>query len=153
MIGIAGGPDKIKMVESLGADKGVDYKSPTFVEDLRAAVGPEGIDRHFENVGGKVLDAIIPLMKVHAKIGLCGTISTYNGGPTELYNLIDLIVKRADIQGRSDGRPEMRAALTLYRLQHRRLHLPDPQDYASDWRMDQRGQNLGRGGECCPHAV
>lgn len=123
------------MVESLGADKGVDYKSPTFVEDLRAAVGPEGIDRHFENVGGKVLDAIIPLMKVHAKIGLCGTLATYNGGPTELYNLIDLIVKRADIQGkvRWKARDEReRAALILYRLQRRRLHLPDPQDYSSD---------------------
>ncbi|KLT44652.1 NAD(P)-binding protein [Cutaneotrichosporon oleaginosum] len=98
VIGIAGGPDKVKFVESLGA-VGVDYKSATFAADLRAAVGPHGADRYYENVGGRVLDAMIPNMKVHGKIGLCGLISQYNGGPTELYNLLDLISKRVDMQG------------------------------------------------------
>ena len=52
--GIAGGPDKCRaLLEEFGFDAAVDHRSPTFAEDLKAAV-PDGIDVYFENVGGHV---------------------------------------------------------------------------------------------------
>ncbi|MEO8165506.1 MAG: NADP-dependent oxidoreductase, partial [Betaproteobacteria bacterium] len=65
-VGIAGGPAKCRyVVEQLGFDGCIDYKSETFASDLRAAT-PEGIDIYFENVGGEVLDTILPLLNAFA---------------------------------------------------------------------------------------
>ena len=62
---------------------------------------PNGIDVNFENVGGVILDSVLALINIGARISLCGLISQYNAaervpGP---YNLAMLIVRRARIQG------------------------------------------------------
>src|SRR5262245_15233188 len=62
VVGIAGGPDKVRyLTEELGFDVGLDHRAPDFAEQLRAAV-PNGIDIYFENVGGPVWDAVLPLL-------------------------------------------------------------------------------------------
>jgi NADPH-dependent curcumin reductase CurA len=84
-VGIAGGPDKCRyVVDELGFDACVDYKAHPEPRALQAAIAeaaPNGIDGHFENVGGAVLDAVMLRMNDFGRIALCGMISGYNGAP------------------------------------------------------------------------
>jgi len=61
---------------------------------------PEGIDIYFENVGGKTLDAVLPNMRLHGRIVVCGMISQYNlTQPEGVTNLAHLIFKRVKMEG------------------------------------------------------
>lgn len=61
---------------------------------------PEGIDIYFENVGGKMLDAVLLNMRVHGRIAACGMISQYNQGrPEGVHNLMHLVGKQVRLQG------------------------------------------------------
>ncbi|MCA1327129.1 NADP-dependent oxidoreductase [Herbaspirillum sp. alder98] len=83
VVGVAGGPQKCQhAVEQLGFDACIDHRAPDFAAQLKAAC-PKGIDVYFENVGGAVFDAVVPLLNVHARIPLCGLIAHYNGGRVE----------------------------------------------------------------------
>ncbi|HEY6558809.1 MAG TPA: NADP-dependent oxidoreductase [Polyangiaceae bacterium] len=78
VVGVAGGPAKCQYVtEELGFDACVDHRAPDLPERLRAAC-PAGIDVYFENVGGKVLEAVAPLLNRGARVPICGFISQYN---------------------------------------------------------------------------
>lgn len=105
VVGIAGGAEKCQYaVETLGFDYCLDHKSDDLAEQL-AAVCSAGIDVYFENVGGKVFDAVLPLLNTCARIPLCGLISQYNAtelpqGPDRLSLLMgNLLVKRIKMQG------------------------------------------------------
>ena len=105
VVGIAGGAEKCQYaVETLGFDHCIDHKSDDLAEQL-AAVCSAGIDVYFENVGGKVFDAVLPLLNTCARIPLCGLISQYNAtelpqGPDRLSLLMgNLLVKRIKMQG------------------------------------------------------
>jgi NADPH-dependent curcumin reductase len=99
-VGIAGSPTKCQyVVEELGFDACINYKTDDLVPALRAAC-PNGADIYFENVGGKVFAAMLHVINLGARIPLCGMISEYNatadpGGP----NLRALLVHRAMIKG------------------------------------------------------
>ncbi|WP_420640284.1 NADP-dependent oxidoreductase [Candidatus Poriferisocius sp.] len=78
VVGVAGGPEKCRFVtEELGFDACVDHRVGNVAEQLREAC-PDGIDVDFENVGGEVMDAVLGLVNHHARVVLCGMISTYN---------------------------------------------------------------------------
>jgi NADPH-dependent curcumin reductase len=82
-VGIAGGPEKCRYcVETLGFDACVDYKAGNLPADLAAAV-PAGIDIYFENVGGDVLEAVIPLLNPGARVPICGFVAHYNDTPEQ----------------------------------------------------------------------
>ena len=78
-VGIAGGADKCKLaVEKFGFDACLDHRAYADASELRKALAtecPKGIDIYFENVGGKVLEAVVPLMNPHGRIPICGMIS------------------------------------------------------------------------------
>jgi|TARA_Y100000310_G_scaffold231230_1_gene233747 hypothetical protein len=77
-VGIAGGPAKCAFcVDELGFDACLDYKAGNLRDALADAV-PEGIDIYFENVGGEVLEAVIPLLNSGARVPICGFIAHYN---------------------------------------------------------------------------
>lgn len=99
-VGIAGGADKCRhVVRDLGFDACVDYKAPTFHQDLAAAL-PDGCDIYFENVGGDILDAVTSHLNVGARIPLCGLISQYNAPqPRGFGNIGALLDQSARIQG------------------------------------------------------
>lgn len=99
-VGIAGGKAKCEyVVGELGFDACVDYKAADFESRLKAAV-PDGIDIYFENVGGKVLDAVLPLLNPFARIPFCGYISEYDRRDGHaIRNLRQLLVSRARLQG------------------------------------------------------
>ncbi len=77
-VGIAGGPEKCAFVkDELGFDAAIDHRDPDFARQLAEAC-PDGIDVYFENVGGAVWDAVLPLLNDFARVPLCGMISHYN---------------------------------------------------------------------------
>jgi NADPH-dependent curcumin reductase CurA len=77
VVGIAGKEEKCRyVVEDLGFDACVSHLSPTFAEDLAAAC-PKGVDVYFENVGGAVFDAVLPLFNPGARMTICGLIAHY----------------------------------------------------------------------------
>ena len=77
VVGIAGKPEKCRFVtETLGFDACVSHLSPTLADDLRAAC-PDGVDVYFENVGGAVFDAVLPLFGQGARMTICGLIAHY----------------------------------------------------------------------------
>ena len=77
VIGIAGVERKCRfVVEELGFDACVSHLSPTFADDLKAAC-PSGVDVYFENVGGAVFDAVLPLFNPGARMTICGLIASY----------------------------------------------------------------------------
>jgi NADPH-dependent curcumin reductase len=84
VVGVAGGPEKCAWaVDELGFDACVDHRAAKDADVLReelAAACPDGVDIYFENVGGKTLDAVLPLMNVWGRIPVCGMISQYNLG-------------------------------------------------------------------------
>ncbi|WP_293003628.1 NADP-dependent oxidoreductase [Nevskia sp.] len=79
VVGIAGGAAKCDFaVKELGFDACIDHHAPDFAAQLAAAC-PNGIDIYFENVGGTVWDAVLPLFNLHARVPVCGLIAHYNG--------------------------------------------------------------------------
>ena len=64
-------------VNRLGFDACVDHKAAALSAALKAAA-PKGIDVYYENVGGAVLDASLPLMNTDGRISVCGLIAQYN---------------------------------------------------------------------------
>lgn len=105
VVGVAGGAEKCRyVVEELGFDACIDHRAPDFAEQLAAAC-PKGIDIYYENVGGAVFDAVLPLLNTKARIPVCGIIAHYNAtglpaGPDRLPLLEGLILrKRIRMQG------------------------------------------------------
>ncbi len=82
VIGIAGGADKCAIAkDTFGFDECLDHRAFADAQSLQQALSdaaPDGIDIYFENVGGKVLEAVVPLMNPFGRIPLCGTIAWYN---------------------------------------------------------------------------
>jgi NADPH-dependent curcumin reductase CurA len=77
VVGIAGRPEKCAYVtEELGFDACVSHLSPTLADDLKAAC-PRGVDVYFENVGGTVFEAVLPLFNPGARMTICGLIAHY----------------------------------------------------------------------------
>jgi NADPH-dependent curcumin reductase len=109
VVGIAGGAEKCRYaVEELGFDVCLDRHSLTAPGQLGkslASACPNGIDVYFENVGGAVLEAVLPLLNVGARIPVIGFIAHYNDdalppGPDKLPLLLSaLLQKRAVMQG------------------------------------------------------
>jgi NADPH-dependent curcumin reductase CurA len=104
-VGIAGGPRKCAyVVDELGFDACVDHRGADLPQALARAC-PDGIDVYFENVGGAVFDAVLPLLNPRARVPVCGLIAQYNDtNPAPGTNLLGLLprtilTKRIRMQG------------------------------------------------------
>lgn len=125
VVGVAGGTDKCRhAVEELGFDACIDHRHPKFAEQLAAAC-PQGIDIYFENVGGAVFDAVLPLLNQNARVPVCGLIAWYNddvpAGPNQLPALLTQVLrKRIHIEG-------------FVILDHYATHFADFQHDMNEW--------------------
>jgi NADPH-dependent curcumin reductase CurA len=115
-VGIAGGPEKCRyLVEELGFDAAVDYKSGDFQARLKAAC-PNGIDVYFENVGGEVTRAVAQLLNPGSRAPICGYVSAYNATD------ITAVETPFDIFGAMENPPEHRFFLvTEWQDQHQEI--------------------------------
>jgi NADPH-dependent curcumin reductase len=100
VVGIAGSEEKCAWLTELGFDATINYKREPVLSRLRRLC-PEGIDVHFENVGGPILDAALAFLNTRARVVLCGLISQYNEvvpppGPRFMGNVL---TRRAKIEG------------------------------------------------------
>lgn len=101
VVGVAGGAEKCRMaVEALGFDACVDHYQDDLDTSLAQAC-PKGIDIYFENVGGKVLLAVLPLLNLNARMPVCGMVSWYN---------------MVDLPSGPDHTPELMSAVLMKRL-------------------------------------
>ena len=105
VVGIAGGAEKCSFaVETLGFDACIDHRDAN-LRELLSAAAPKGIDVYFENVGGAVLAAVLPLLNAHARVPVCGVVAWYNlaklpEGVDRTPSLMTLILrKRLRVQG------------------------------------------------------
>ena len=105
VVGIAGGAAKCRYVRGeLGFDECLDHREPNLAEQLQAAC-PKGIDVYFENVGGHVFEAVLPLLNNFARVPVCGLIAHYNAvgpepGPDRLPLLMQqILMKRMTVRG------------------------------------------------------
>ena len=103
VVGIAGGQEKCDyVVNELGFDACIDYKKHTDYLSLSRALRdacPNGIDGHFENVGGMVLDAVMLRTNAFARIAVCGMIAGYDGAPLPMNNPALILVNRLKVEG------------------------------------------------------
>jgi len=105
VVGVAGGMEKCRYaVDVQGFDVCIDHHADDFAQQLAQAC-PQGIDIYYENVGGKVFDAVLPLLNTSARIPVCGLIANYNAtalqpGPDRLALLMStILVKRLTVKG------------------------------------------------------
>ncbi len=98
-VGIAGGPEKCRYaLDELGFDACLDHRAPGLAQRLAGAC-PAGIDVYYENVGGAVFDAVLPLLNPRARVPVCGLIAHYNDrdlppGPDRTPLLLSTLLKR-----------------------------------------------------------
>jgi NADPH-dependent curcumin reductase CurA len=100
-IGIAGGPDKVRIcVDEFGYDQAVDYKAADFSSVLGAACA-RGVDVYFDNTAGPISDAVMRHLNVGARIVVCGTASVSSWDPVPQGPRVErhLLAKRARMQG------------------------------------------------------
>ena len=105
VVGIAGSPKKCTyVVDDLGFDECINHRDPNFAAQL-AEKCPDGIDIYFENVGGKVWQAVTPLLNMFSRVAVCGMISHYNAtslpdGPNRVPELMfKILTHRVTLRG------------------------------------------------------
>ncbi|KAM7489678.1 hypothetical protein LguiB_027162 [Lonicera macranthoides] len=101
VVGSAGTKQKVDLLKNkLGFDEAFNYKEEPDLDAALKRYFPEGIDIYFDNVGGKMLDAVLLNMGAHGRISMCGMISQYNlAEPEGIKNLLNLIFKRVRMEG------------------------------------------------------
>jgi len=159
VVGIAGGAEKCRyLIDELQFDEAIDHRAPDFAEQLEDAC-PRGIDVYFENVGGAVWDAVLPLLNDFARIPLCGLVSQYNATkasdrPDRSAQLMrEILTRRLTVRGfiQSDFAPlwptferEMRVWLQAGRI-HYREDIVDGLENAPEAFIGMlRGKNFGK---------
>jgi NADPH-dependent curcumin reductase CurA len=124
VVGIAGGSKKVRyLTEELGFDAGVDHHAPDFAECLSHAC-PNGVDIYFENVGGRVWDAVFPLLNQFARVPVCGLIAHYND---------------TELPPGPDRTPALTRAILVRRLTLRGFIVSDFADQTADFLRDVGG--------------
>lgn len=101
VVGTVGSEEKLRyIVDELGFDAGINYKTADSLGAALDAACPKGIDVYFENVGGAMLEAVLASVNPFARIIACGMISQYNlEKPEGIHNLMSIIANRVLMQG------------------------------------------------------
>ena len=101
VVGIAGTEAKCQALLDIGFDAVVNHRTATDLEAAIREACPEGIDVYFDNVGGRVLEAVLPVMRLNGRVAVCGMVGDYNdaGNPYGVKTLWQLVVNRITMRG------------------------------------------------------
>jgi NADPH-dependent curcumin reductase CurA len=121
-IGMSSSKDKCRqLVDELGFDQAINYRSGASLETTIAETIPGGIDIYFDNVGGETLNTVMHHLKIGARIILCGSVSSYSSQspPPGPDNMFELVTKRVAMKGfmytdHMDRYPEAMTGLTTW---------------------------------------
>ena len=100
-VGIAGGPEKVRICrDEFGYDAAIDYKADDFASALAAACA-EGVDVYYDNTAGRISDEVLKHLSVGARVVICGTASIASWDPVPQGPRVErrLLVKRARMHG------------------------------------------------------
>ena len=100
-VGIAGGPEKVRICrDDFGYDAAIDYKADDFASALAAACA-EGVDVYYDNTAGRISDEVLKHLSVGARVVICGTASIASWDPVPQGPRVErrLLVKRARMHG------------------------------------------------------
>ncbi len=154
-VGIAGGAAKCRyLVNDLGFDAAIDYKSEDVTEALRKSC-PQGMNIYFDNVGGDILEAALANLARGARIVICGAISQYNNtGPVQgPRNYLSLLVHRATMKGMlvfdyadryAQAREEMAGWMAAGKLKSREDIVEGLETFPDTFLKLFKGENLGK---------
>lgn len=100
VIGIAGGAKKCAwLLDKAAITAAIDYKNEDVAKRLRE-LAPKGINLYYDNVGGSILDTVLTQLALHARIVLCGGISSYDGrSDYSIHHHMNLVATRSKMQG------------------------------------------------------
>lgn len=119
VIGIAGGAEKCAwLTGTLGLDAAIDHRGPD-VEAAIAAAAPDGVHVYFENVGGPLLDAVLPNMAHYGRIAICGLVANYAEAQPGPRRFDQILARRLQVTGFfspdfADRGPELTARLRTW---------------------------------------
>ncbi|KAK9928980.1 hypothetical protein M0R45_026091 [Rubus argutus] len=101
VVGSAGSKQKVDLLKNkFGFDEAFNYKEEPDLDAALRRYFPDGIDIYFENVGGKMLDAVLLNMRLKGRIAACGMISQYNLEQAEgVHNLMAVVAKQIRMEG------------------------------------------------------
>lgn len=101
VVGIVGSAEKAELIKRLGMDVAVNYRQAPDLADAIAEACPGGAQIYFDNVGGRTLDVMLPLMAAFGRIVVCGMIANYNNAddPYPIRNLWQVLVHRISMRG------------------------------------------------------
>lgn len=100
VVGVVGSDQKVELCRSLGFDGVINHRREDLATAVRAAC-PQGVNVYFDNVGGAVLNTMLPLMADFGRVAVCGMVADYNSGdaPTANYSLWQMVVHRLTMRG------------------------------------------------------
>lgn len=154
-IGIVGGREKCSIVtEEFGFDACCDYKRDDLSEQIRAAA-TNGVDVYFDNVGGKVLDTVLPCLNRGARVPVCGVLSRYNaeGEAYGVKNTHLIFDKKLRVQGFllsdyrelwSRARAELEDLIASRRLRYRETIASGMENAPQAFIDMLKGRNIGK---------
>ena len=158
-VGIAGGPDKVRMcLDEFGYERAVDYRASDFDAAFEAAC-TQGVDVYFDNTAGRISDAVMRRLNVGARVVVCGTASIASWDPWPQGPRVErhLLVKRARMQGfvifdyaprYAEGLRELEAWVRSGRIRYREDILEGieqaPDSIAGLYRGENQGKRLIR---------
>ncbi|OVA11496.1 Alcohol dehydrogenase superfamily [Macleaya cordata] len=103
VVGSTGSDEKVKILkEEFGYDDAFNYNKETDFDAALTKYFPSGIDIYFDNVGGKMLEAVLNHVNSRARIPVCGMISQYNQRLSEregIRNLLNMVGKEVRMEG------------------------------------------------------
>jgi NADPH-dependent curcumin reductase CurA len=101
VVGIVGSAAKAQHIRGLGFHAAIDYRTSPGLSAALAEACPEGVDVYFDNVGGATLEAMLPAMRVHGMVIVCGMVAEYNHqeAPYPVRTLWQIVVNRLTLRG------------------------------------------------------
>jgi NADPH:quinone reductase len=102
VVGTAGSDEKCDYLRNeLGVDAAINYKTTESMHEALKEACPNNIDVYFDNVGGEVSEAVLPLINKGARLVICGQISIYNSDkpPVGLQPQPFLLINSATMKG------------------------------------------------------